>query len=514
MRRETDTKHALLRHTRVRPRAASSPERGFAAGVQVDVAAGVAASTPRGHPNPRYAPTMSMVPPTRELVADHVAEGRAARAAVPRSTIADWHIEPGRVDPVDLIEWQAQSRDPGLVPLRHARMGVSPFTFFRGSALVMARDLASLPSTGLTTQLCGDAHLSNFGLFASEDRRVVFDVNDFDETFPGTFEWDLKRLATSFVLAARSAGLGDDVGRAAAVEAARAYRATVSDYAAMPIMRVWYDRMESRHVESIVASSAGKVGKRAVRDSVAKAQTRDTWSAVRKLTRVVDGHRRFRDQPPLLTPLPLDGPTHSQVLATFDSYRESLTTARRHLLDRFTIVDLAHKFVGVGSVGLYAWIVLLEGRSPDDVLVLQFKQAQKSVVDMTTDHDDAHEGRRVVQGQRLMQAAGDVFLGWTTGPLGIHYYGRQLRDMKWSPDPDSFTASGLLAFARLTASALARSHARSGDPVAISAYLGSSNRADLAIGEFAVSYANQAEVDFAEFSDAVASGRLPTTELA
>jgi uncharacterized protein (DUF2252 family) len=442
--------------------------------------------------------------------------GRAARSRLPRPALARWRASPGRTDPVELLLGQATTRDPALVPLRHARMGVSPFTFFRGTALVMALDLAAQPDTALETQLCGDAHLSNFGLFASEDRTVVFDVNDFDETCRGPFEWDLKRLATSFVLAAADAGLPDDVGRAAAVEAAHTYRTTIEDYATMPIMRVWYDRLESSHVEEIVASSTGKSGRRAVRDSVARAEARDAWSVVRKLTRLRDGHREFLNEPPLLTRIPMTGPMTTSVREAFDGYRDSLSGSLRRLLDRFSIIGFAHKVVGVGSVGLYSWVVLLEGSGTEDLLVLQLKQAQRSVIDRSVpgssvsspDEPSPHDGRRVVEGQRLMQAAGDVFLGWTTSPLGGHYYGRQLRDMKWAPDPTSFLPAGLLAYARLTGTTLARAHARSGDPVPIASYLGLSDRADQAIGDFATAYAAQAALDFAVFSDAVRSGRL------
>ena len=443
---------------------------------------------------------------------DREQRGRAARATAPRALLAHWHPAPGRPDPVDLIEGDESTRDPALVPLRHERMAVSAFTFFRGTARIMARDLASLGNSTLETQLCGDAHLSNFGLFASEDRRVVFDVNDFDETFPGPFEWDLKRLATSFVLAGFDAGLRPEIGHAAALEAARTYRTAMSDYASMPIMRVWYDRMESSQVEAIISSSTGKVGKRAVRHGVAKARSRNSWSVIRKLTREVDGRREFADRPPLLTRIPLDGPTAGFVNETFEGYRESLTAARRNLLDRFRIVDFAHKVVGVGSVGLYSWVVLLEGGDPDDLLVLQIKQAQRSVLDLRPAEPTEHQGQRVVEGQRLMQASGDVFLGWTTGPGGAQYYGRQLRDMKWSPDPATFQASGLIAFARLTAAALARAHARCGDPVPIAAYLGLSDRADLALADFAAAYSQQTVRDYAEFREALGSGRLAANE--
>jgi uncharacterized protein (DUF2252 family) len=455
----------------------------------------------------------SMTDIVRPTTTQHEELGRAARMRLPRPSLAAWEAPANRADPVDLLLGQAGTRDPSLIPVRHARMGVSPFTFFRGTALVMARDLAALPDTGLETQLCGDAHLSNFGLFASEDRRVVFDVNDFDETWRGPFEWDVKRLATSFVLAAADAGLPAEVGRAAALEAARSYRSTIEDYASMPIMRVWYDRMESSHVEAIISASTGKTGRRAVRDSVAKAETRDTWSVVRKLTRVVDGHRQFLDQPPLLTRIPLAGSTAEIVESTFAAYRASLNDSRRRLLDRFHIIDFAHKVVGVGSVGLYSWVALLEGIGPDDVLVLQLKEAQRSVIDRSDTEPGSpggpsHAGQRVVEGQRLMQASGDVFLGWATTPLGGQYYGRQLRDMKWSPDPATFTASGLLAYARLTGTTLARAHARSGDPVPIAAYLGLSGKADRAFADFAVAYAEQATADYAGFVAAIRSGRL------
>lgn len=444
---------------------------------------------------------------------DHESLGRAARARMPRTSLAHWQPAADRADPLALIEGEEATRDPALIPLRHARMAVSSFTFFRGTARIMARDLASQPHTALTTQLCGDAHLSNFGLFAGEDRRVVFDVNDLDATFPGSFEWDVKRLTTSFVLAGLNAGLAPEIGQTAAFEAARTYRTTMSDYASMPIMRVWYDRMESSHVEAIVASTTGRSGRRAVRFGVAKAQKRDTWSVIRKLTELEGGHRRFIDQPPLLTRIPLEGSPAEFVSETFDGYRASLNASRRSLLDRFSIVDFAHKVVGVGSVGLYSWVVLLEGSGPDDLLVLQMKQAQRSVFDLRPKEPTEHQGQRVVEGQRLMQASSDVFLGWTTGPGGAQYYGRQLRDMKWSPDPTAFQPRGLIAYARLTATALARAHARSGDPGSIAAYLGLSDRADRALADFAVAYADQTARDYAEFQAALRSGRLVPADL-
>ena len=441
--------------------------------------------------------------------AEREQRGRAAREARPRKTQGDWQPAPNRPDPISLLAEQEKSRVQELLPLRHERMGVSAFTFYRGTAVIMACDLGSQPSSGLLVQLCGDAHLSNFGLFAAPDRVPVFDVNDFDETNPGPFEWDVKRLATSFVLAARDnkfakADIGD-----AALASARQYRTSMAEYAAMPEIDIWYDRVDPTAMESWAERAGGKNSEKYVRRTVAKAQARTAWTAVRKLTKVVDGRRQFLDDPPLLVRVPDDALARELLLASLPGYLESLAPDRQALLRRYDVIDVGHKVVGVGSVGLLAWVLLLQGRDHDDVLVLQVKQAQHSVLEpYTAVSAYAQMGERVVEGQRLMQAASDSFLGWVTGKLGRQYYVRQLRDMKWSPDPSKFTPPGLSAYAELCGHVLARAHARTGDAIAIHTYLGRSGTFDEAIRDFALAYAAQVNADYAEIQSAVASGRL------
>ncbi|MFM1966987.1 MAG: hypothetical protein RL134_2712 [Actinomycetota bacterium] len=437
------------------------------------------------------------------------ARGKAARDALPRKAQAQWAPDPHRPDPISLLEEQEQTRVPSLLPLRHERMGVSAFTFYRGTAIIMASDLGAQPSSGLEVQLCGDAHLSNFGLFAAPDRVPVFDVNDFDETNPGPFEWDVKRLATSFVLAARDNGFPDDVIGTAAEASARQYRTSMAEYAAMKEIDIWYDRVDSSTLEQWAQRTSGKTGEKAVRRTVAKAQARTAWTAVRKLTTVEDGRRIFVDEPPLVVRVPDDALARTLVLGSLPGYLESLAPDRRDLLERYEVIDIGHKVVGVGSVGLLAWVLLLQGRDADDILTLQVKQAQHSVLEpYTAPSTYAQMGQRVVEGQRLMQAASDSFLGWVTGKLGREYYVRQLRDMKWSPDPSGFSPDTLAAYGELCGHVLARAHARTGDAIAISAYLGRSTTFDAAIRVFSLSYAEQVASDYAEFQAAVASGRL------
>ena len=402
-------------------------------------------------------------------------------------------------------------------------MATSAFAFYRGAALLMASDLASAPRSGLQVQLCGDAHLSNFGLFAAPDRSVVFDVNDFDETHPGPFEWDVKRLATSFVLAARDNGLAKKAGHAAAAAAAASYRAAMVSFAEKGELEIWYDRIDVSAIVAAIRELPGRKGKRgtkqqakgeaAVQGAAAKARLRDAWSAIEKITEVVDGRRRFRDQPPLLTRLDRNADTTALMNTLFREYRATLQDDRQELLKRYEIVDIGHKVVGVGSVGLLAFVLLLRGRDENDLMVLQAKQAQASVLEAFT-HTSAYSkhGHRVVTGQRLMQAASDSFLGWIDGPGGRSFYLRQLRDMKWSPDPASLTDERLQAYAQLCGHTLARAHARSGDAIAISTYLGTGKSFDKAIKAFADAYADQSEKDFAAFTGAIAAGRLSAHE--
>jgi uncharacterized protein (DUF2252 family) len=435
--------------------------------------------------------------------------GKAARDAMPRKAQGVYEPAADRPDPISLLEEQEKSRMPALLPLRHERMGASAFTFYRGTAIIMASDLGAQPSSGLQVQLCGDAHLSNFGLFAAPDRVPVFDVNDFDETNPGPFEWDVKRLAASFVLAARDNGFADDVIADAALASARQYRLSMAEYAAMKEIDIWYDRVDASVMESWGQRTGGKIGEKAVRRSVAKAQARTAWTAVRKLTTVVDGRREFVDEPPLIVRVPEDTMARTLITSSLAGYLESLAPDRRALFERYEVIDLGHKVVGVGSVGLLAWVLLLQGRDSEDVLTLQLKQAQHSVLEpYSVPSAYAQMGERVVEGQRLMQAASDSFLGWVTGKLGREYYVRQLRDMKWSPDPSGFTPASMSSFAELCGHVLARAHARTGDAIAISAYLGGSTVFDEAIRTFALRYADQVSSDYAAFTAAIASGRL------
>jgi uncharacterized protein (DUF2252 family) len=435
--------------------------------------------------------------------------GKAARDAMPRKAQGVYEPAADRPDPISLLEEQEKSRVPALLPLRHERMGASAFTFYRGTAIIMASDLGAQPSSGLQVQLCGDAHLSNFGLFAAPDRVPVFDVNDFDETNPGPFEWDVKRLAASFVLAARDNGFADDVIADAALASARQYRLSMAEYAAMKEIDIWYDRVDASVMESWGQRTGGKTGEKAVRRSVAKAQARTAWTAVRKLTTVVDGRREFVDEPPLIVRVPEDTMARTLITSSLAGYLESLAPDRRALFERYEVIDLGHKVVGVGSVGLLAWVLLLQGRDSEDVLTLQLKQAQHSVLEpYSVPSAYAQMGERVVEGQRLMQAASDSFLGWVTGKLGREYYVRQLRDMKWSPDPSGFTPASMSSFAELCGHVLARAHARTGDAIAISAYLGGSTVFDEAIRTFALRYADQVSSDYAAFTAAIASGRL------
>jgi uncharacterized protein (DUF2252 family) len=451
---------------------------------------------------------------TYRTPAERTASGKSAREAMPRKSQGVYEPAADRPDPIVLLEEQEKSRVPALLPLRHERMGASAFTFYRGTAIIMASDLGAAPSSGLQVQLCGDAHLSNFGLFAAPDRVPVFDVNDFDETNPGPFEWDVKRLATSFVLAARDNGFSDDVVADAALASARQYRLSMAQYAAMKEIDIWYDRVDASAMESWGQRSGGKIGEKAVRRTVAKAQARTAWTAVRKLTTVVDGRREFINEPPLLVRVPDDTMARTLITGSLPGYLESLAPDRRALLERYEVIDLGHKVVGVGSVGLLAWVLLLQGRDADDILTLQLKQAQHSVLEpYTAPSAYAQMGERVVEGQRLMQAASDSFLGWVTGKLGREYYVRQLRDMKWSPDPSGFVPAGMSAYAELCGHVLARAHARTGDAIAISAYLGGSAVFDEAIRAFALRYADQVSSDYAAFTEAVASGRLAGGEV-
>src|SRR5829696_4986075 len=420
--------------------------------------------------------------------------GRAARQRTPRSSHAQWAPAPERPDPVDLLEAQAKNRQPDLAQIRYARMTSSPFTFMRGAALTMAHDLAETPRTGIQAQLCGDCHLMNFGLYASPERTLLFDVNDFDETLPGPWEWDVKRLATSLVVAGRENGFDDADCRRAAREAARSYRQRMAEYSEMGDLEVWYSRVRAEEIFDLISDS--KTMKRA-KKAMGKARGRDSLQALSRLTRIVDSRRIIVDDPPLLVRVVEEG-LRGQIDDILQMYRSTLQDDRRHLLDQYRFVDVARKVVGVGSVGTRDYVVLLEGRDEDDPLFLQVKEAEASVLESYLPRSIfKNQGHRVVAGQRLMQAASYIFLGWLRGKAGRDYYWRQLRDMKGSAKIEGMSPEELVLYADLFGGALARAHARSGDRVQIAAYLGKSERFDGAISDFAEAYADQTERDHA-----------------
>lgn len=434
--------------------------------------------------------------------ADRAERGRAARKRVPRSAHADWTPAVDRPDPVAVLERQGRDRLPELLPIRYGRMAASPFAFLRGSAAVMAADLASQPHTGLTVQLCGDAHLLNFGLYASPERTLLFDLNDFDETFPGPFEWDVKRLAASVAVAARENGHSDTKAHRAALEAAAAYRTALRELARKGELAVWYERIDADSLLPLVRSARHR---RRVESSLTRARRRTSLHALGKLTETVEGRRRIVHDPPLLEPA--GAADTASLRKIFSDYRSTLSEERRFLLDRYRFVDAARKVVGVGSVGTRCFIVLLAGRDQDDPLFLQIKEARKSVLEEHLPSGPyVHPGHRVVAGQRLLQAASDIFLGWMTGPQGRAFYWRQLRDMKGSADVVGMGPAALTAYARLCGTALARAHARSGDRIGIAAYLGGTDTFERAVADFALTYATQTTADHTALGAAVAAG--------
>jgi uncharacterized protein (DUF2252 family) len=437
--------------------------------------------------------------------------GRAARQMAPRSSHAGWAPAPDRPDPIDLLEEQARDRLPELLPIRYGRMMASPFAFMRGSAIVMAQDLAGTPKTGIHAQLCGDAHLLNFGAYASPERSLLFDLNDFDETLPGPWEWDVKRLAASFVVAGRENSFDASDCREAARACVASYRSRMAEFSEMGELEVWYSRITEEEILGLISgANARKKTAKKFDKTTRKARGRDSLQALSKLTRLVDGRRIINDDPPLLLRIPEGDEVRGQVYTILESYKRTLQEDRRHLLDRFRFVDAARKVVGVGSVGRRAYVVLLEGRDENDPLFLQVKEVGASVLeDHVASNAYEHHGHRVVAGQRLMQAASDIFLGWFRGTEGRDFYWRQLRDMKGSADVEGMTADELVIYAGLCGWALARAHARSGDRVEIAAYLGKSERFDGAIADFAKDYADQTERDHAALCAAVKSGRLP-----
>src|SRR5215218_8900914 len=458
-------------------------------------------------PEPGAADFPTAAPPSSRT-RQRYERGRVARREVPRGAHAGWAPAPDRPDPVDLLEAQARDRIEDLMPIRYSRMMASPFAFMRGSAIVMAQDLAGTPKTGIRAQLCGDAHLLNFGAYASPERALLFDLNDFDETLPGPWEWDVKRLAASFVVAGRDNGFEVADCREAAQTSVASSRQRMAEFSEMGEPAVWYSRIGEEEVRSLLSDARKKTTKK-LSKSVRKARGRDSLQALSKLTRVVDGHRMIVDDPPLLVRIPEGDEIRGQVYAILESYKRTLQEDRRHLLDRYHFVDAARKVVGVGSVGTRAYVVLLEGRDQDDPLFLQVKEAGASVLeDYVESSTYEHHGHRVVTGQRLMQAVSDIFLGWFRGTLGRDYYWRQLRDMKGSAVVENMSPDELVLYARLCGWALARAHARSGDRLQIAAYLGKSERFDVAVADFAQAYAGQTERDHAALCAAVKSGRI------
>jgi len=452
------------------------------------------------------------------------AQGKAARRDAPRSSHAKWEPPVNRPDPVALLEEQAETRVPELVPIRHARMLVSPSTFYRGAALIMAGDLASTPTSGFEVQLCGDAHLLNFGVFASPERQMLFDINDFDETLPGPWEWDVKRLAASFEVAGRDLGFSASDRRDVVVAGVHEYRDAMRRAAKMRALDAWYAHLTVDDLTAWIGAEvrAGRLSKKEAREAagdVAKAETRVHERSFRRLAGEVDGKIRILADPPLVVPiddLVLPGTsredTEEWMRCLVQTYRRSLAQ-RHHPMEQYQYLDTARKVVGVGSVGTRAWILLFAGRQRQAPLFLQAKEAQPSVLERFVGRSQyGNHGRRIVEGQRLMQAASDIFLGWLRfegldGQMR-DYYVRQLHDWKGSVDVGTFRVPGATLYARLCGATLARAHARLGDRVAIAAYLGRGDAFDRAIAEFSVAYADQNERDYKAFAKAVRSGRL------
>jgi uncharacterized protein (DUF2252 family) len=491
---------------------------------------------------------------------ERLAEGSKARDRTPLSSHSGWGAAVDRPDPVGLLEQQDKTREPDLVPVRHGRMLVSPFTFYRGAAKIMAVDLKDTPVAGFRVQLCGDAHLSNFGMFASPERRLMFDLNDFDETLPGPFEYDVKRMAASFVIAGRNNGFAKADARAVALASVAAYREAMAEFAQMPTMELWYAHFDEDRLQQVIQGAVAGVAKDVKKDqkelkdqkakakkkergkeqkdakqdkvvkeaarraekNIGKAHTRDSIQALSKLAEVVDGQYRIVSQPPVIVPArdlaASYGLSPDEVVPMlheqFRAYRATLQDDRRKLLEKFRIVDAARKVVGVGSVGTRAFIILLQGRDEQDPLFLQVKEATASVLEASLPRSRYRQhGERVVQGQRMMQAASDIFLGWTKGvDVRRHFYWRQLRDMKGSAEVELMAPVTLTYYAQICGWTMARAHARSGDPVAIAEYLGREDTFDRSVIDFCERYGDRNEQDYEEFARAVKSGRIEAIE--
>jgi uncharacterized protein (DUF2252 family) len=451
--------------------------------------------------------------------------GRAARARMPREQLARWSPAPDRTDPISLLEEQGTSRVRELTPVRYARMSTSPLAFYRGAALLMASDLASSAHSGIVAQLCGDAHLSNFGLYRTPERLLTFDINDFDETLPGPFEWDVKRLASSFAVACRYRGFGTDAERACVIAAAHGYRSAIRAAAKATVLDAWYDRLDAERAQRVIREQQRdrRVGDDEVHRlnaTIEKARKRDSRKAFKKLVGMVDGRLRITAAPPLI--VPVEDLLHDAGGAADDAevmrrvleeYQETLV-GTRHPIAEYRYRHMARKVVGVGSVGTRAWVILLSGRDDGDPLLLQAKEAQASVLErfLGASEFDSH-AERVVRGQRLMQASSDIFLGWQSivGLDGQHrdFYLRQLQDGKGGIDPDVMTVRGATLYAQVCGETLARAHSRSGDRVEIAGYVGRSAAFDEAIADFAAAYADQNQSDFEALTAALSSGRLP-----
>lgn len=452
---------------------------------------------------------------------ERAAQGKCAREAASRTSHGEWTPQTDRRDPLVILEEQELTRVPELVPIRHGRMAASPFAFFRGAAAIMASDLAAAPRTGLEVQLCGDAHLLNFGGFATPERDLVFDVNDFDETSRGPFEWDLKRLAASFEIAGRDRDMTSSQRAAAVGRAVRAYREASHEFARMHLLDIWYSRLDAAGIISRWGKQAGAAAQRNLQRNVVRAESKDHLRAFQKLVRVQDGEISFVSDPPLLVPVSEVAKDEAEqaraaITASLKRYIETLSDDRRQLMERYRFVDLARKVVGVGSVGTRCWVALLLGQDEQDPLFLQVKEAESSVLEPHLGASPyPNHGQRVVAGQRLMQAASDIMLGWDSvdGLDGVSrdFYMRQLWDWKASASVESMTPDIFRVYAQVCGWTLARAHARSGDATAIAAYLGRSDAFDQALVRFATAYADQNERDHRTLCDAIAFGRLQAT---